>query len=157
MTKNIGLKARLRNADKEERTELLEGLPYEVGFGKPPRATRFKHGNKAGQRGRPKGSENVITILEQEAAVPIEVTDGGKRCKMSKRRVGLRQLANKVASGDIKALTLYLELLRKAGLLQPAAAETPVVDERDLEMVQRLAAFFDSPNPAGSQKMGGEA
>jgi Family of unknown function (DUF5681) len=157
MSKDLGLKRRLREASKEERTAILDGLPHEVGFGKPPRHTRFTAGNRAGRRGRPKGSENLATILDEESAVRIEVTEGGKRRRLSKRRVAMRQVLNKAASGDIKAAALYVEFLRKTGQLQPAASgELPVLDARDLQTIERLAAFFDSAATAGSQENGGE-
>src|SRR5512139_3184948 len=109
-TKGLGLKQRLRQADGEQRGAILDGLPYEVGFGKPPQNTRFALGNQAGKRGRPKNSENLDTIVKEEFDAKIVVTEGGKSRKLSKRRVGVRQLANKVASGDIKSFSQYIEL-----------------------------------------------
>lgn len=157
MSKDLGLKRRLREASKQERTAILDGLPHEVGFGKPPRHTRFTAGNQPGRRGRPKGSENLATILEEESALRIEVTEGGKRRKLSKQRIGVRQLMNKVAGGDIKATALYLEILRKTGQLQPTASgEVPVLDARDLQTIERVANFFDAAATAGSQETGGE-
>ena len=34
--RGLGLKRRLQEASDEERAILLEGLPYQVGYGKPP-------------------------------------------------------------------------------------------------------------------------
>jgi len=158
MSKDLGLKRRLREASKEERTSILDGLAHEVGFGKPPRHTRFTAGNRAGRRGRPKGSENLATILDEESAVRIEVTEGGKRRKLTKPRVAVRQLLNKAATGDIKAAALYVDLLRKTGRLQPAASgEMPVLDARDLQAIERAVAFFGSVGTSGSQQSGGES
>lgn len=111
--KELGLKARLREANGEERGAILDGLPYEVGFGKPPQKTRFATGNQAGKKGRPKGSENLVTIIREEFDAKVEVTEGGKPRKLSKRRVAVRQVANKAASGDIKSFAIYLELLAR--------------------------------------------
>ena len=143
-TKDLGLKRRLRGAGKEERAAILDGAPYEVGFGKPPRQSRFGVGNQAGRRGRPKGTENLATIVEEEFKAVIEVTEAGKRRKYSKQRVGVRQLANKIATGDIKAFALYIELLSKLGhLVQPQTGETLQLDERDMKTIARIAAFLD--------------
>jgi hypothetical protein len=158
MSKHLGLKRQLQEASEEERTAILDGLNYEVGFGKPPRHTRFSAGNQPGRRGRPKGSENLATILDEESAVRIEVTDGGKRRKLSKQRVAMLQLMNKMASGDIKAFALFVELLRKTGQLQPTpSGAAPVLDARDLQTIARAAAFFDPTGTAGSQEIGGES
>lgn len=142
-TKELGLKSRLHKANREERGAILDGLPYEVGFGKPPQHTRFTAGNQAGKRGRPKGSENLDTIVREEFDAKIDVNEGGKPRKVSKLRVGILQLANKVASGDIKAFSTYLELLRKTGkLVQPQTGETKVLEPRDLETIERLSKFL---------------
>lgn len=139
----LGLKQRMRHADVQERAAIIDGLPYPVGFGKPPQNTRFKPGNSYGRRGRPKGAENLHSILAEEFEATIEVNERGRKHKLSKRRVALRQLANKVASGDIKAFALYVELLRKTGQLAPQQkTEAPVLDARDLEAIQRLASFL---------------
>src|SRR5262249_53904691 len=100
----LGLKDRLRAArSAEERQQILDGLPHEVGFGKPPRDTRFKQGRSANPQGRPKRSKNVTTILREEADEKIEFTEDGKRKKMSKFRVATRQQINKAVKGDTKS------------------------------------------------------
>jgi len=158
-TKNgLGLKQRLRGTTIDERGAVLDGLPYEVGFGKPPRSTRFAAGNQAGKRGRPKDSENLDTIIKEEFDAKVQVTEGGKPRKVSKRRVGVRQLANKVASGDIKSFAIYLELLRKTGqLVQPQTGETFALDDRDMETFERILAFLDDAGTAGPTKPTGGA
>ena len=37
---------------------------YDVGYGKPPKATRFRKGQTGNPKGRPKTSKNVGTMLE---------------------------------------------------------------------------------------------
>jgi Family of unknown function (DUF5681) len=152
MTKTIGLKNKLREADEEKRQEILDGLPYDVGFGKPPRETQFKPGNQAGRRGRPKGSKNLATIVAEQAAAPILVQQGDKQRYLPKQEVAVWQMMNKAAAGDLKATTVFLDLIRKLGPLQPSAQEAPVLDQRDLQVMERLAEFFSSTVPTGSKK-----
>jgi len=72
--------------------------------------------------------------------------------------VGVRQLANKVASGDIKSFALYLELLRKTGqLVQPQTGETLALDDRDMDTFGRILAFLDDAETAGPTKTPGGA
>jgi hypothetical protein len=42
---------------------------YAVGYGKPPRSTRFAKGKSGNPKGRPKGSKNLRTDLEAELYV----------------------------------------------------------------------------------------
>jgi Family of unknown function (DUF5681) len=46
---------------------------YEVGYGKPPRHTRFKKGQSGNPRGRPNGSKNLSTLLSETLSEPVIV------------------------------------------------------------------------------------
>jgi hypothetical protein len=152
---NRGLKTLLRDAGRPERASVIDGLPYEVGFGKPPKQHRFSSERQPERRGRPKGSENMASILTEELAAAIEVTEGGKRRRRSKQRVAVVQLVNKAASGDIKALALLIELIRKAGLWPSAETkEASAFDARDLEAMQRIAQMLGMTAPSDSPEIG---
>jgi hypothetical protein len=72
--------------------------------------------------------------------------------------VGVRQLANKVASGDIKSFAIYLELLRKTGqLVQPQTGETLPLDDRDMATFERILEFLDDSGTAEPTKITGGA
>ena len=49
-----------------------------VGPGNPPRHTRFKPGQSGNPNGRPKGSKNFATILQQQLTKKITITVDGK-------------------------------------------------------------------------------
>ena len=56
---------------------------YEVGYGKPPKAGRFKPGQSGNPRGRPKGTLNLKTDLQQELAERISVREGDRQLTVS--------------------------------------------------------------------------
>lgn len=86
---------------------------YKVGYKKPPVATRFKPGQSGNRGGRPKKSRNVSTIVEKEAHSLVSITEQGRRKTLSKIEIGIKHLANKAASGDLKALIIFMEELRR--------------------------------------------
>ena len=55
---------------------------YEVGYGKPPRHTRFKTGQSGNLRGRPNGSHNLSTLLSEALNEPVVVAENGGRRSM---------------------------------------------------------------------------
>ena len=90
-----------------------EGSDYAVGYRRTPSATRFKPGQSGNQRGRPKESKNSRTILREEIEAKVEISENGKPRRISKQRIALRQLANKAASGDLKAIAQLHVMLRE--------------------------------------------
>jgi Family of unknown function (DUF5681) len=63
-----------------------------VGYGKPPRHTRFKKGQSGNLKGRPKGSQNLTTLLSEALNERVIVTENGGR-----RRITMRQAINQAA------------------------------------------------------------
>ncbi len=96
-----------------------------VGYGKPPRQTRFKKGQSGNPAGRPKGALNLITILEETLDEQVIVNEGGQRRTMSKLQAAVKQLVNKAAAGDQRALQQLLGLKQ----LVDGRSSTPVMPE----------------------------
>jgi len=86
---------------------------YQIGYKKPPVATRFKKGNRANPRGRPRGSKNLATLLERalDAAADAEASETHGR--LTKRELVVARLVERSAKADLAATKLLFELLRK--------------------------------------------
>ncbi|MCY3732928.1 MAG: DUF5681 domain-containing protein, partial [Chloroflexi bacterium] len=50
---------------------------YDVGFGKPPKHSRFKKGKSGNPKGRPKGSRNFSMVVKETLEEPVRVTSHG--------------------------------------------------------------------------------
>ena len=83
---------------------------YEVGFGKPPKATRFAKGQSGNPNGRPKGNINFKNMIKRVLSETVVVNEGGQRQFKSKLEVAMTQIANKAATGDLKATQIMIGL-----------------------------------------------
>jgi hypothetical protein len=142
--KSLDLKRRLSEATTdEERQTILDGLPHDVGFAKPPKSTQFQPGKSGNPQGRPKGSPNLGKVLMAELDQLIEVNDNGRRRKLPKGQIAVRQIVNKAVTGDVKAFSVATDLLRKIGLFDDVAPpKEEVFDARDLQAADNLLGFF---------------
>jgi hypothetical protein len=98
---------------------------YEVGYGKPPRHTRFKKGQSGNLRGRPRGAKNLTTLLSDALDQLVVVTENGRRRKIAKRELGIAQLVNKFAMAEPNATRILLGMLLDGERRAP-----PAPDER---------------------------
>ena len=114
---------------------------YEVGYGKPPRHTRFVKGRSGNPRGRPPGAENMKTLLSKTLNELIIVTEPGGRRKVSKREAIVTQLVNRSAKADYRAIQILLGMLRDIeGHAEPGAADHDTFTEADAQIIQRIRA-----------------
>ncbi len=85
-----------------------------VGYGRPPRHTRFQPGRSGNPKGRPKGSKNFSTLFSEELARPVTLTENGKRRRMPKRQALAKQVINKALTNDPKAAALVIDQIRRS-------------------------------------------
>ena len=116
---------------------------YEVGYGKPPRHTRFKPGQSGNPRGRPSGSKNLSTLLSDALYESVVIADNGGRRRVSKREAIVTQLVNRSATADWRAVKILLEILRDLeGQTDPASSETSAFTAADEKVIEQLRARF---------------
>lgn len=81
---------------------MLPEPDYDVGYRKPPKHTRFKKGQSGNPRGRPRGSKNHATLLNEALDEKVTVTEHGQRRQITKRQAMYKQLANRAAQGEYR-------------------------------------------------------
>jgi hypothetical protein len=86
--------------------------PYTVGYGKPPKRTQFTAGKSGNPSGHKNGKKNFATALGTELDRRVIVKEEGRRKKITKREATAKQLVNKAASGDPKAIAVLLNETR---------------------------------------------
>jgi hypothetical protein len=84
-----------------------------VGYGKPPRHSRFRKGQSGNPKGRPKGTRNLKTDLLEELQATVLVTEGVTKRRLSKQRAVLKSLTAKAINGDVRAVNTLLSLMAR--------------------------------------------
>ncbi len=77
---------------------------FAVGFGKPPRSSRFRKGQSGNPKGRPKGSQNLATLFEKIIRQKVTITENGRSRVVSKAEAIFLQMVNKGLKGDVSAI-----------------------------------------------------
>ena len=109
----------------------------DVGYRKPPEATRFKPGKSGNPKGRPRGSANLATDLCAELGEQITVREGGQARRVSKQRALIKSLMAKALQGDVRATTALLALYARV-ISEPPEDESWPVEEDELLILRRF-------------------
>jgi hypothetical protein len=109
---------------------------YEVGFGKPPRRTRFRPGQSGNPRGRPRGMKNFSTAFKRELQARVPITDNGKRKMLSARDIIAKRLIHKALQGDLRSMMLLLQQVSR--FEQPEAAPEFLNSAQDQEVIEGI-------------------
>jgi hypothetical protein len=81
---------------------------YAMGYGKPPRHSRFQKGHSGNRNGRPRGSKNSATLMMEALQETVIISENGRRKKITKQETIVKQIVNKAASGDHRSIELLL-------------------------------------------------
>jgi hypothetical protein len=108
---------------------MKEPTDYEVGFGKPPVHSQFKKGQSGNVRGRPKGKQNVATVLNNAIGEKLWIVENGKRRSITKLEAAVKQMSNKAAQGDSRALQQLISLGNLIGVETPKKTSELDADE----------------------------
>jgi hypothetical protein len=137
-----------------------EDIGYEVGYGKPPAASRFKKGASGNPRGRPKGARGFTASLSRELETKIKVREGNRDRHISKGEAAAKRLIALALGGNLGALTKLAQLEQSLALRTDAElaerednrAADPVdlailrhyfASEKETEASERLAQSID--------------
>ena len=126
---------------------------YAIGYGRPPLRTRFQSGRSGNPKGRPKGSKNFSTLIAEELAQPVVLTENGKRKRMSKRQALAKQLTNRALSNDLKAASLVIDHARRSEESPEGPATIYVErpeDERVINNIIQRIRMAEEPLPETS-------
>ncbi len=122
---------------------------YEVGYGKPPKHTRFKPGRSGNPKGRPKKPASFSEEFLDVAGETMTISESGRAMTLPKRRALIKRIFNDALKGNSTAQRLVVGILAEAGNSSSTPQPKLSADRRkilDEYMKQRSQAGGDDDN-----------
>ena len=123
----------------------------EVGYCRPPKRTQFKPGQSGNPRGRPKGSRNFATEVQEAHMIPVRVMQGKRAKTVTSRKAVLLRMREKALNGDARAMERFLEYGRMledqtvGPALPDSADDEEILAAHEAEILVRAAERPKSP------------
>jgi hypothetical protein len=118
-------------------TEMSDG--YLVGYGKPPKNTRFRKGISGNPSGRPKKALDFFAELRREANRPITINENGRRICIPKIRGIARQATNKALAGHNSSMKTFVGFYQQAVEEEAMSAAQEASDFGKHDHVKKLS------------------
>lgn len=152
-SRQIKIRRRVRTAPSTSPASPPDG--YEVGYGRPPKSTQFKPGISGNPKGRPKGAQNLSTIVKKVMNEPVTMrTPTGTR-RVRKIDAIVHQAVAKATQGDMRAITCCAALYRSAVSEQPDEPPAPAAlefsNDDDSLIAKELRRIFGSASPQAEE------
>lgn len=111
--------------------------PDAVGYGRPPKHSRFKPGQSGNPKGRPKGARSPRALWNELIEGTVVVNDGKRKRRITKRELIYSTLLTSAARGDAKAREQVLR--QDERMLAPSDASEAAQPVHDMEAADREA------------------
>jgi hypothetical protein len=108
-----------------------------VGYGSPPRHSRWKTGQSGNPKGRPKGSRNFKTDVQLTLQAPVQITRSGKAQKVSTQSAVLLRLRENALKGDGRAIDKVIELARSHNSEEFTGSTSLTVEDENILQIYR--------------------
>lgn len=119
-----------------------------VGYGRPPRHTRWKKGQSGNPSGRPRGARGLKTDLRAELISKMEISMNGKRVSGTRQQLMLRTLTARAAAGDVRATRILIDLVLQVFGPEDDGGGAKALSRTDQQILDELLGRTGRPQPA---------
>ena len=111
---------------------------------------RSQKGRSGNPRGRPKGTPNLATALARTLKEPVVITEHGRKHTITKFEAAVKQLVNKAASGEARAIAHLLAVVQVVeSQVDPQNPATQPLPEADQQVMARMLRRLTRQAQAG--------
>ncbi|MBK3664778.1 hypothetical protein JJE66_26570 [Bradyrhizobium diazoefficiens] len=130
----------------KRQTRSSQSTDYEVGYGKPPKSTRFRKGQRYNPRARKKPGENFITGFKRYVSRTVNVTLDGVKKRMTTAEVVILRNIMAALKHNPAAMGNILMLAEVCGEFEdwtnPDVVGRPIGVVEKFESTEELLAFY---------------
>jgi hypothetical protein len=94
---------------------------YEVGYGKPPRHSRFKKGKSGNSSGKSKSQKGLKQLLHEEGEKLIKIVENGHEQTLAKKELIAKAIIAKACKGDLAAAKFIVSQLASSEQQTPTS------------------------------------
>jgi hypothetical protein len=101
---------------------------YEVGYGRPPKGTRWAKGQSGNPSGRRRRTRSIKAIMAAQLDEKVVARQGGQVINLTMREVLVKSWMTQASKGNAPISKLLLGLMRRHGLDADAPEPDPEMD-----------------------------
>ncbi len=120
-------------------------IDYEVGYQKPPKATRFVKGQSGNPSGRPKGKKNWATALHEALEEKVTIVENGKKRQVTKLDAAIKQMINQAATGDKASMRHLMQLVPGMEAIIASVGIAPLSSDQDKVVLEEMLKRLGGP------------
>ncbi len=113
---------------------------YDVGYGKPPKHTRWQKGQSGNPQGRPKASRGLKTDLHAELVSRMTIQISGKPITATKQQLMIKTLTARAAAGDVRAIQTLIKLVMEVFGPEDRGGDPKRLSAQDQQILDELLA-----------------
>lgn len=113
-----------------------------VGYGQPPRHSRFRPGQSGNPKGRPKAARSLQEQVSEVFLKQRKVMVNGRPVRMPTIRIALSAMVERAMRGDPVALRTIMPLLVRTLDAPDSPKATEILPEDDRQLLADFAAGF---------------
>lgn len=122
------------------------GKDYEVGYGRPPVATRFRPGGIGNPKGRPKKKKTVGQDLEEAMMIRVRIEENGRSKTLTARQLIFRNLIRAAARGDTRAIHLVFALRERYQESPETTLNLTELESEDRKILEEYLTMLQKKN-----------